>query len=67
MIIAYSLSNCELKINNSDNNTNNYVFLKQKTIELLNLVDIRKSENLYRRIMERLSLIKNQDILYYYQ
>ena len=62
MIMAYSLSNCELKPNISDNNTNNYVFLKQKTKELLNSVNICAGDNLYGRIMERLSLIKSQDI-----
>ena len=62
MIMAYTLSNCELKTNKSDNNTNNYVFLKQKTEELLGFIGINKDENLYGRVMERLSLTKNEDI-----
>ena len=62
MIMSYTLSNCKLITDNSNNNSTNYVFLKQKTKGILNSIGIKEGESLYGRVMERLSLIKSQDI-----
>ncbi len=62
MILAYVFSNCRLKADVMDNNNNNYVLLKQKTSSALNMLNIKKGDNLFGRILERISTARATDI-----
>jgi len=60
MIISYVFSQNKLKTANSFNKSGSYALLKQKAEIVLNKTGI--NDNLYGRIMERLSTIKTSDI-----
>lgn len=62
MILSYALSDCELNSDSSKNNTSDYTLLKNKLKQVLNLLDLNESHNLYGRIMERIATANSDDI-----
>jgi tRNA/rRNA methyltransferase len=62
MVIAYIFSQNKLKTLNSFNKTSSYSLLKQKAKIVLEKTGINNNDNLYGRIMERLSVAKTTDI-----
>jgi tRNA/rRNA methyltransferase len=62
MIMTYILSEFNATLNEIKNNPSNYAFLKSKTTNLLHSIEIKKGDNIYSHITERLATVPTADV-----